>query len=46
MALYNSKDEKLENIKEIQFKLEKDIQVLCEKNMDVGGHDIPPVLAY
>lgn len=34
MSLYNSKDEKLENIKEIQFKLEKDIQVLCEKNID------------
>lgn len=34
MSLYNLQNEKLENIKEIQFKLEKDIQILCENNLD------------
>ena len=34
MALYDLQGEKFENIKEIQFKLEKDIQILCENNLD------------
>lgn len=34
MSLYNLQAEKLKNIKEIQFKLEKDIQILCENNLD------------
>ena len=33
MALYNLKDKKLSFIKEIPFKLEKDIQNICEQNM-------------
>lgn len=33
MALYNLKGQKLEYIKEVPFKLEKDIQNICEKNM-------------
>ncbi len=33
MALYNLKDQKLDFIKEVSFKLEKDIQNICEQNM-------------
>lgn len=33
MALYNLENEKLDFIKEIPFKLEKEIQTLCEQNM-------------
>ena len=33
MALFNLENEKLNYIKEIPFKLEKEIQNLCEKNM-------------
>ena len=35
MPLYSMKADKLELIKEKHFKLEKDIQVLCEKNLDL-----------
>jgi len=33
MALYNLKDQKLEYIKEFPFKLEKEIQKICEQNL-------------
>ena len=35
MALFNFENEKLNYIKEVPFKLEKEIQNLCEKNMQI-----------